>query len=1249
MIIKVMKIYIFLGFLLLSGASSTLSDPPSGMMVEFIRDPSNVRILDLKPEFTWIVPQNAKIQTAFQILVASTREKLEMDIADIWNSGRIINPGSSEVEFGGTGLSPNSTFYWKVRIWDSRNNPSEYSGIQSFTTGNPVGYATTANRFISTMIKPKKLVKITDNHYFIDFGKDAFGTLVLELKPVTRDTFIIHLGEKVSGENLIDKNPGGSIRYQKIKLPVTPGISNYKLALPEDIRNTGTAAVHLPDSFGVVTPFRYCELWNCKTELTKENIFQKAYNYYFNDATSSFAISDTILNQIWDISKYSMKATSFTGIYIDGDRERIPYEADAYINQLGHYYSDREYSMGRISNEYFIKHPTWPTEWILHTVLMFYNDYIFTGNIESVKAYYDELKFKTLTSLAREDGLISSKNANDEIIRSLGFANPKERIRDIVDWPPAQKDTGWKLSTSEGERDGYDLVEINTVVNAFYYRNLILMSALAGALGKENDSAFYHNESARVKDSFNKKLLSKTTGIYTDGETSNHSSLHANMMALAFNLVPDVNKKAVIDFIKSRGMACSVYGSQYLLEGLYKAGEADYAFRLLAATHDRSWWNMIRSGSTITMEAWDIKYKPNSDWNHAWGAAPANIIPGYMWGITPAEPGFAKAIIRPQLSSLKQSKIMVPTIRGTITAEFRDKGNTKEYLITLPGNMECDFVTPEKKVIKLFPGLNKLVLKKEPVAGADLQSVPGILEADVIVYGGTSAAVTAAVQISRMGRSVIIVSPDRHLGGLSSSGLGFTDTGNKEVIGGLAREFYQFVYQHYQKPGSWKWQKQSEYGNKGQGSPAIDGEKRTMWIFEPHVAEEAFEKMIDDNKIKVYRDEWLDRENGVIKEEGKIISIATLSGKIYKGKIFIDATYEGDMMAAAGVKYTVGREANSVYNEKWNGIQKGVFHHGHYFKDPISPYKIPGDPSGGLLPGISTETPGENGTGDNKIQAYCFRLCLTQHPDNKVAITKPEGYDSTRYELLVRLSETRWNEFFGKYDPIPNLKTDVNNHGPFSYDNIGMNWDYPDASYERRKEIIKEHILYQKGLLYFMATDLRLPASVRETMNKWGFAKDEFTDNGNWPYNIYVREARRMIGEYVMTENDVLGKRNVPGSIGMGSYTMDSHNVQRYVTPEGYVQNEGDIGVSSKNPYQISLGSILPLNEECSNLLVPVCVSCSHIAFGSIRMEPVFMILGQSAGTIAAIALDKRKSIYGLSYDEISAQLISDGQILEFK
>ncbi|HSG71425.1 MAG TPA: FAD-dependent oxidoreductase, partial [Planctomycetaceae bacterium] len=493
-----------------------------------------------------------------------------------------------------------------------------------------------------------------------------------------------------------------------------------------------------------------------------------------------------------------------------------------------------------------------------------------------------------------------------------------------------------------------------------------------------------------------------------------------------------------------------------------------------------------------------------------------------------------------------------------------------------------------------------------PAESAD----PKVYEYDVVVYGGTSAGVIAAVQAKKMGKTAVVVGPDVHLGGLSSGGLGFTDTGNKQVIGGLSREFYQRVWQHYQQPEAWKQQKREEYGNQGQGTPAIDGDKKTMWIFEPHVAEAVFESFVADHEIPVFRDEWLERKNGVKKDGARIVSIAMLSGKTFAGKIFIDATYEGDLMASAGVDYHVGREAKDVYDEEWNGVQTGVLHHGHHFgavKTPISPYKIPGDPNSGVLPRISTEHPGEYGAGDNKVQAYCFRMCLTDDPTNRVPFPKPEGYDPAQYELLLRVLEAGWREAFRKFDPIPNHKTDTNNHGPFSTDNIGYNYDYPEASYERRKEIVREHEVYQQGLMYYLANEPRVPEDVRQVFAKWGLAKDEFTDNGNWPHQIYVREARRMIGLHVMTENELLKQRPTPEPIGMGSYTMDSHNVQRYITPEGYVQNEGDIGVSTRGPYSISRGSILPQKDQCENLVVPVCVSSSHIAFGSIRMEPVFM------------------------------------------
>ena len=521
---------------------------------------------------------------------------------------------------------------------------------------------------------------------------------------------------------------------------------------------------------------------------------------------------------------------------------------------------------------------------------------------------------------------------------------------------------------------------------------------------------------------------------------------------------------------------------------------------------------------------------------------------------------------------------------------------------------------------------------------------------DVVVYGGTSSAVIAAVQARRMGKQVVIVCPEKHLGGLSAGGLGWTDTGNKAVIGGLAREFYHRVWRHYQQPDAWQWQERSDYGNQGQGTPAIDGDQRTMWIFEPNVAEKVFEDLVKEHQIAVHRDRWLDRQQGVQKCGSKIQSIKTLDGSIWRGKVFIDATYEGDLMAAAGVSYHVGRESQDQYDEKWNGVQTGVLHHQHHFgvlKKRIDPYVVPGNSGSGLLPRIQADPPGDFGQADQKIQAYCFRMCLTNVAENRVPFSRPEGYDAAQYELLLRIFDAGWREHFQKFDPIPNLKTDTNNHGPFSTDNIGYNYDYPEGSYQRRREIIDEHRRYQQGLMFFIANDPRVPAEVREAMSQWGLAKDEFVDNGHWPHQIYVREARRMIGQYVMTENELLKRRPTPQPIGMGSYTMDSHNVQRYVTAEGYVQNEGDIGVKTKGPYQIAMGSVLPRQEECSNLVVPICVASSHIAFGSIRMEPVFMILGQTAATIACQAIDQDVAVQKVPYEAVRKKSLADGQVLE--
>lgn len=543
--------------------------------------------------------------------------------------------------------------------------------------------AQTANNIQSSIIKPLRIVNKGHDHYFIDFGKDAFGVLLFNFKEIQSDSLVISMGEKLTDEFTVDKNPGGTIRFKRAALKPSLANKTIQLPLPADGRNDKYPAVLVPDSIGRIMPFRYVEIENLQIPLSQIEIQQKNFHYKFNDEASAFCCSDTVLNQIWELCKYTIKATSFCGKYIDGDRERIPYEADAFINQLSHYAVDNEYSLAKQTNEYFIDHPTWPTEWILHTVFLFYYDYLYTGDTTLIAKHYDRLKYKTLNSLAREDGLISSSSPKmtAEVINQIGFnRNYTGRpIEDIVDWP-------------KDERDGYEMVQVNTVVNSFYYNNLKLMSEIANVLQKKDDAMYFQKEAELVKRAINKKLFNPQSGVYIDGEGSTHASLHANMFPLAFGIVPESKKVKVVSFIKSRGMACSVYGAQYLLEALYMAGEADAAMNLMTTTEgDRNWWNMIRLGSTMTLEAWDMKYKPNLDWNHAWATAPSNIISRYLWGIMPTEAGFEKVVIKPQMSNLTNSKIKVPTIKGTIYAEYNKEGKTIDYQIELPQGMSGEF------------------------------------------------------------------------------------------------------------------------------------------------------------------------------------------------------------------------------------------------------------------------------------------------------------------------------------------------------------------------------------------------------------------------------------------------------------------------------------------------------------------------------------------------------------------------------
>lgn len=515
-----------------------------------------------------------------------------------------------------------------------------------------------------------------------------------------------------------------------------------------------------------------------------------------------------------------------------------------------------------------------------------------------------------------------------------------------------------------------------------------------------------------------------------------------------------------------------------------------------------------------------------------------------------------------------------------------------------------------------------------------------LLQADVVVYGGTSAGVIAAVQTARMGRTVVLISPESHPGGMSSAGLGFTDTGNKAVIGGLAREFYRRVQKHYETPAAWSLQNAADFSRF---SPQQDA----MWVFEPHVAEQVFEQMLAEAGVQVLRGERLDRSQGLLQQENRITQIQLESGLTVSGTVYIDAGYEGDLMAAAGVRYAVGREANSTYGETLNGNQPAQNTHNHRFVTDVDPFRIRGDSGSGLLPGVEAAGAGVEGAADARIQAYCFRLCMTRNPLNRIAFVKPDGFREQEYELLFRTFES--GDLRVPMSPalLPNHKTDTNNNHAVSTDYIGQNYLYPEASYAEREAIVKRHRIYQQGLMWALTSHPRVPAEVRQEMSQWGLAADEFTDNGHWPRELYIRESRRMVSDYVVTEADCRRTRVPADPVGLGSYNMDSHNVRRFVGADGFVQNEGDVQVSPGGAYQISYRSIVPARGECENLLVPVCLSASHIAYGSIRMEPVFMILGQSSATAAVMSIEAGAALQDLPWSELQRQLLKDGQVLQ--
>ncbi|WP_257669705.1 family 78 glycoside hydrolase catalytic domain [Parapedobacter tibetensis] len=656
-----------------------------------------VLIANTQPAFGWELSgaRMGIMQSAYRIMVSQNRDSLTKGVGGIWDSGKMESEESTTVLYQGIPLETNSNYFWQVMVWDDQGRPSSWSAISNFWTADSLSdYNTSAYPLQKTDEMPKSLTKV-DDVVRIDFGKASFGQLRLTLAASKDgDTITVRLGEAVNPDGSINRDPGGTIRYAKYQVPLMRGRHTYRLQLSPNQRNTGPQAIKMPDYIGEVMPFRYGEVTGHVGELKKDDFVRSTVHYPFDDFASDFESSDSILNAVWELCKYSIKATSFAGIYVDGDRERIPYEADAYINQLCHYGVDKEYSMARRSHEYLLHHATWPTEWILQSVLMAYHDYLYTGDIRSARHYYEDLKAKLLLPLRENNGLISTKTEkqNKQLMQAIHFQG--DALRDIVDWPH----TGGFGMVGNGETDGFVFTTYNAVVNAFHYKALRDMEKLAVALGNHDDAAHFSIKADETYKAFQSLLWDKRKRVFRDGIDTDHASLHTNMMALAFGLVPEKETRHVMDFIRSRGVACSVYGSQFLLDATYTAGDANYGLSLLTSQGDRSWYNMIRAGSTITMEAWDNKYKPNQDWNHAWGAVPANAIPRKLMGVEPLEPGWRTFRVRPQIGSLEWATIKVPTLKGSVDLSCRQGQGTYSMHLTIPPNTQAYIEIPVQAI-----------------------------------------------------------------------------------------------------------------------------------------------------------------------------------------------------------------------------------------------------------------------------------------------------------------------------------------------------------------------------------------------------------------------------------------------------------------------------------------------------------------------------------------------------------------------
>ena len=726
---------LFFNISLLSGLSQTFA--PSGLLCDLLSHPELSRITNSTPFFSWIVNSDkpGDFQEAYKIMVASSTELLKNDTPDLWNTGKVLSGQSINVNYAGKPLSSNTSYWWKIKTLNKLGGESAWSTIQKFnisdlnaarewpgeskwiklTDNTGKEFWTFENRHpvIYHPVKPVKQITRNNGIFFFDFGRSAFSTLDISLTWNPKDRkqeqkeMKINIGEKAVGDS-IDQKPGGGVVFRTYLLTINPGTHLYSLVIPRFVARYPHSQV-MPLQMLEVAPFRFCELLSDGENIQINEIIQKALYCLFDDQASSFSCSDDRLNSIYNLCKYSVIANTFNGDYANSERERMMYEADCYIQQMGHYAIDREFAIARYSLENLINHATWPTEWISQSIFMAWADFWYTGNTGVIRTCYDDLKAKTMMALETGNGLISTRTGlqTKDFLKSIHF-NGKE-LSDIVDWPHGGMGIG-----SGGETDNYDFLDFNTVVNAFYYQSLVFMSEMSKAIQKQSDAEFFSKKAKAVKMAFNRYFLDQKHGIYVDGIGSAHSSLHANLYPLCFGLVPEKFQTSVINYIKSKGMACGVYSSNYLLEALFNYGQSDYAYKLLTSDSDRSWLNMIRVGATMTTEAWDNKYKSNNGWSHAWSASPAHIIPRKIIGIEPAEPGFGKIIIKPRPVSLTFAKAKLPTVRGEIDVDFvQDIGKSFELNINIPANTRAQVYIP--KIADHY----KLTLNGKMVRGID--------------------------------------------------------------------------------------------------------------------------------------------------------------------------------------------------------------------------------------------------------------------------------------------------------------------------------------------------------------------------------------------------------------------------------------------------------------------------------------------------------------------------------------------------